>query len=49
MQQFKRKLLAAGRVGRWTIGFCVNARCLRNALRRQRFARRNASSYIFTA
>jgi hypothetical protein len=49
MRQFKQTWLAVADVSRWMFGFCVNARCLRNALRRQRFARRNASSYIFTA
>ncbi len=49
MQQLKQTWLAAGRVGHWTLGFCVSARCLRNVLRRQRFAQRDASSYIFTA
>jgi len=43
MEQFKQTWLAARRVSRWTLGFCVSARCLRNALRRQRFARRDAS------
>jgi len=49
MQQFKRTWLAVGRVGRWTLDFCVSARCVRNTLRRQRFARRNAPSYSLTA
>jgi len=49
MQQFKQTLLAVGRVGRWTLNFCVSARCLRNALRRQRFAGRDAASYTITA
>jgi hypothetical protein len=51
MQQFKQIWLTIGHMSRWTLGFCVSARCLRNALRRQRIAMRqaNASSYTFTA
>jgi hypothetical protein len=51
MQQLKQTWLAVGRMGRWTLGFCVSARCLRNTLRRQRMALRQmntASSYSFT-
>ena len=51
MQQFKQTWLAVGCVIRWTLGFCVSVRCLRNALRRQRFAQRRMddSSFAFTA
>ena len=44
MQRFKQTWLAAGRVGRWTLGFCVDVRCLRAALRRQRFAGRGSEA-----
>jgi len=40
MQRFKQTWFAVGRVGRWALGVCVSARCQRNALRRQRCARR---------
>jgi hypothetical protein len=49
MQRFKQTWLAVGRTCRWTLDFCISARCQRNALRRQRFARRNGSAYIFAA
>jgi hypothetical protein len=51
MQQFKPAWLAVGRGIRWTFGFCVSVRCLRNGLRRQRFAQRRMddSSFAFTA
>ena len=42
MQRFKQTLSTVGQVGRWTLGFCVDVRCLRAALRRQRFARRGS-------
>jgi hypothetical protein len=40
MQRFKQTWFTFGRVGRWTLGFCRDVRCLRAALRRQRLARR---------
>jgi hypothetical protein len=51
MQQFKQTWLAIGHMSRWTLGFCVSARCMRNALRRQRIAMRqaNTSAYTLTA
>ena len=51
MQRFKQTWLAIWRVGRWALGVCVDARCQRNVLRRQRFARRpiDAASSDFAA
>jgi hypothetical protein len=48
MQQFKQTWLAIGHVSRWTLGFCVSARCMRNALRRQRIAMRQANTSAYT-
>jgi hypothetical protein len=40
MERFKQTWLAVGQWCCWVLGVCVDARCQREALRRQRFAQR---------